>query len=48
MDISHCSGKLSPESLRSYASEAIETTQAFASETYNWLYEKVQDLSKAQ
>ncbi|CAK9807020.1 Transmembrane protein 214 [Anthophora plagiata] len=39
-------GKLSPESLQSYASKAIDTTQTLASQTYDWVYEKVQTLSK--
>ncbi|XP_058803960.1 transmembrane protein 214-B [Phymastichus coffea] len=39
-------GKLSPENLQNYASQAINTTQAFASQTYNWVYEKVQTISK--
>lgn len=39
------SGKLSPESLQNYASQAINTTQTFASRTYDWVYEKVQTLS---
>ncbi|XP_015606404.1 transmembrane protein 214-A [Cephus cinctus] len=41
-------GKLSPESLQKYASQAINTTQTFASQTYDWVYEKVQILSKVQ
>ena len=39
-------GKLSPENLQSYASQAINTTQSLASQTYDWVYEKVQTLSK--
>lgn len=39
-------GKLSPENLQSYASKAIDTTQTLASQTYDWVYEKVQTLSK--
>ncbi|XP_017799561.1 PREDICTED: transmembrane protein 214-A [Habropoda laboriosa] len=39
-------GKLSPESLQNYASKAIDTTQTLASQTYDWVYEKVQTLSK--
>lgn len=39
-------GKLSPESLQNYASRAIDTTQTLASQTYDWVYEKVQTLSK--
>ncbi|XP_076238618.1 transmembrane protein 214 [Calliopsis andreniformis] len=39
-------GKLSPENLQSYASKAIDTTQSLASQTYDWVYEKVQTLSK--
>ncbi|KAJ8688622.1 hypothetical protein QAD02_024417 [Eretmocerus hayati] len=41
-------GKLSPESLQNYANQAIETTQTFASQTYDWVYQKVQTLSKVQ
>jgi len=41
-------GKLSPESLQNYASQAINTTHTFASQTYDWVYEKVQTLSKVQ
>ncbi|OXU22256.1 hypothetical protein TSAR_016105 [Trichomalopsis sarcophagae] len=41
-------GKLSPESLQSYASQAINTTHTFASQTYDWVYEKVQTLSKVE
>lgn len=39
-------GKLSPESLQNYATKAIDTTQSLASQTYDWVYEKVQTLSK--
>lgn len=39
-------GKLSPENLQSYATKAIDTTQTLASQTYDWVYEKVQTLSK--
>ncbi|XP_043251874.1 transmembrane protein 214-A [Colletes gigas] len=39
-------GKLSPENLQNYALKAIDTTQTLASQTYNWVYEKVQTLSK--
>ncbi|XP_034183934.1 transmembrane protein 214 [Osmia lignaria lignaria] len=39
-------GKLSPENLQNYASKAIDTTQSLASRTYDWVYEKVQTLSK--
>ncbi|XP_033359171.1 transmembrane protein 214-A [Bombus vosnesenskii] len=39
-------GKLSPENLQNYASKAIDTTQTLASQTYDWVYEKVQTLSK--
>ncbi|XP_076682530.1 transmembrane protein 214 [Andrena cerasifolii] len=39
-------GKLSPENLQNYASKAINTTQSLASQTYDWVYEKVQTLSK--
>nr|XP_033332870.1 transmembrane protein 214-A [Megalopta genalis] len=39
-------GTLSPENLQSYASKAIDTTQTLASQTYDWVYEKVQTLSK--
>jgi len=41
-------GNLSPKNLQSYASRAIDTTQSYASQTYDWLYEKVQTLSKVQ
>ncbi|XP_020289025.1 transmembrane protein 214-A isoform X2 [Pseudomyrmex gracilis] len=40
-------GKLSPDSIRSYAAWAFDTTQSYASQTYDWVYEKVQTLSKA-
>ncbi|KAL0132299.1 hypothetical protein PUN28_000230 [Cardiocondyla obscurior] len=39
-------GKLSPDSLRSYAIWAFDTTQSYAVQTYDWVYEKVQTLSK--
>ncbi|XP_014227225.1 transmembrane protein 214-B [Trichogramma pretiosum] len=39
-------GKLSPESLQNYASLAINRTHIFASQTYDWVYEKVQTFSK--
>ncbi|OAD56057.1 hypothetical protein WN48_03797 [Eufriesea mexicana] len=39
-------GKLSPESLQNYASKTIDTAQTLASQTYDWVYEKVQTLSK--
>lgn len=39
-------GKLSPDNLRSYAIWAVDTTQSYASQTYDWVYEKVQTLSK--
>ncbi|XP_011869469.1 PREDICTED: transmembrane protein 214-A [Vollenhovia emeryi] len=39
-------GKLSPDSLRGYAIWAFDTTQSYAVQTYDWVYEKVQTLSK--
>lgn len=39
-------GKLSPDNLRSYAIWAFDTTQSYAVQTYDWVYEKVQTLSK--
>ncbi|XP_029659643.1 transmembrane protein 214-A-like [Formica exsecta] len=39
-------GKLSPDNLRNYAIWAFDTTQSYASQTYDWVYEKVQTLSK--
>ncbi|XP_017885138.1 transmembrane protein 214-A [Ceratina calcarata] len=39
-------GKLSPENLQNYATKAIDTTQSLASQTYDWVYEKMQTLSK--
>lgn len=39
-------GKLSPDNLRSYAIWAFDTTQSYAAQTYDWVYEKVQTLSK--
>ncbi|XP_014473777.1 PREDICTED: transmembrane protein 214-A isoform X2 [Dinoponera quadriceps] len=39
-------GKLSPENLGDYAVWTIRTTLSYASETYDWVYEKVQTLSK--
>ncbi|XP_015514094.2 transmembrane protein 214-A [Neodiprion pinetum] len=39
-------GHLNSENLRKYTSQAINTTQTFASQTYNWVYEKVQTLTK--
>jgi len=39
-------GKLSPDNLRNYAIWAFDTTQSYATETYDWVYEKVQTLSK--
>lgn len=39
-------GKLSPENLQNYATEAIDVTQTYASQTYDWVYEKVQSFSK--
>ncbi|EFN79101.1 transmembrane protein 214-A [Harpegnathos saltator] len=38
-------GKLSPENLGDYAVWTMRTTLSYASETYNWVYEKVQTLS---
>ncbi|XP_011060330.1 PREDICTED: transmembrane protein 214-A isoform X2 [Acromyrmex echinatior] len=39
-------GKLSPDNLRNYAIWAFDTTQSYAAQTYDWVYEKVQTLSK--
>ncbi|KYN32449.1 hypothetical protein ALC56_13306 [Trachymyrmex septentrionalis] len=39
-------GKLSPDNLRNYAIWAFDTTQSYATQTYDWVYEKVQTLSK--
>lgn len=39
-------GKLSPENLQNYATKAIDVTQTYASQTYDWVYEKVQSFSK--
>ncbi|KAK2576811.1 hypothetical protein KPH14_005446 [Odynerus spinipes] len=39
-------GKLSPENLQNYANKAIDVTQTYASQTYDWVYEKVQSFSK--
>ncbi|XP_066584426.1 transmembrane protein 214 [Prorops nasuta] len=39
-------GKLSPANLQSYANQAIDTTHSYASQTIEWVYEKVQTLSK--
>ncbi|XP_015190822.1 PREDICTED: transmembrane protein 214-A [Polistes dominula] len=39
-------GKLSPENLQNYANHAIDVTQTYASQTYDWVYEKVQSFSK--
>ncbi|KAI4493719.1 hypothetical protein M0804_001895 [Polistes exclamans] len=39
-------GKLSPESLQIFANRAINVTQTYASQTYDWVYEKVQSFSK--
>ncbi|XP_032669571.1 transmembrane protein 214-A isoform X1 [Odontomachus brunneus] len=39
-------GKLSPENLGNCAVWTIRTTLSYASETYDWVYEKVQTLSK--
>jgi hypothetical protein len=41
-------GKLSPENLQNYANHAINTTHTFATQTYDWVYEKVQTLSKVE
>ncbi|KAK0088175.1 hypothetical protein PV325_012842 [Microctonus aethiopoides] len=41
-------GNMSPENIRGYATKAIESTQTFASQTYDWVYEKVQTLSKVE
>ncbi|XP_012218949.1 transmembrane protein 214-A [Linepithema humile] len=38
--------KLSPDNLRNYAVWAFDTTHSYASQTYDWVYEKVQTLSK--
>lgn len=39
-------GELSPENLQNYANRAIDMTQTYASQTYDWVYEKMQSLSK--
>lgn len=39
-------GNLSPENLQNYANKAINVTQTYASQTYDWVYEKVQSFSK--
>lgn len=39
-------GKLSPDSLRNYAIWAFDVTQSYAAQTYDWVYEKMQTLSK--
>ncbi|XP_043285072.1 transmembrane protein 214-A [Venturia canescens] len=39
-------GNLSPQNMRGYATQAVEKTQNLASQTYDWVYEKVQTLSK--
>ncbi|XP_074113094.1 transmembrane protein 214 [Cotesia typhae] len=41
-------GKMSPENIRGYAIQAVESTQAFASQAYDVVYEKVQTLLKVQ
>ncbi|XP_012281120.1 transmembrane protein 214-A isoform X2 [Orussus abietinus] len=41
-------GKLSAENLQSYATRAIDKTHTLASQTYDWVYEKVQTFSKVQ
>lgn len=38
--------KLSPDNLRNYAIWAFDTTHSYASQTYDWVYEKMQTLSK--
>ncbi|EZA58370.1 hypothetical protein DMN91_006252 [Ooceraea biroi] len=39
-------GKLSPDNLRNYAIWAFDVTQSYATQTYDWVYEKMQTLSK--
>ncbi|XP_011310614.1 transmembrane protein 214-A [Fopius arisanus] len=41
-------GKWSPENIRSYAMKAVDFTQEHATQIYDWVYEKVQTLSKIQ
>ncbi|XP_034950381.1 transmembrane protein 214-A [Chelonus insularis] len=41
-------GNLSPENIRGFATKALKSTQTYASQTYDWVYEKVQTLSKVQ
>ncbi|XP_015123253.1 uncharacterized protein LOC107045474 [Diachasma alloeum] len=41
-------GNWSPENIRSYAWKAVNSTQEYATQTYDWVYEKVQTLSKVQ
>jgi hypothetical protein len=48
INLNFCSGKWSPENLQIYANEAITTTHTFASQIYDWVYEKVQTLSKVE
>jgi len=43
-----CSGSLSPENLQKYSMEALNTTQVYAVWTYDWVWQKVQTLSKIQ
>ncbi|XP_049811857.1 transmembrane protein 214-B [Schistocerca nitens] len=39
-------GSLSPENIQKYSLEALNTTQIYALRTYDWVYQKVQTLSK--
>lgn len=41
-------GTLSPENLQKYSMEALNTTQVYATWTYDWVCRKVQTLSKIQ
>ncbi|KYM97706.1 PREDICTED: transmembrane protein 214-A isoform X1 [Cyphomyrmex costatus] len=39
-------GQLSPDNLRNYVIWAFDTTHSYVSQTYDWMYEKIQTLSK--
>ncbi|XP_063977135.1 transmembrane protein 214 [Diachasmimorpha longicaudata] len=41
-------GNWSPENIRGYAWKAVDSTQEYASQTYDWVYDKVQTLSKVR
>lgn len=37
---------MSPENLKKVTLEALNTTQVYATNTFQWMYEKIQSLSR--